>query len=184
MNEVMIQVLVFGVASLGITFVLFKWLDSWAEKNKKTVNGTIKYGGGLLGFVIVTSTLTMVYNMIVPSETNVDISGRWSMVLTRNDGKKVSGEASIHQRLGKKYFSITGRVRTEKKPGFVSFQSISGTITNKMVVFVYVNSRSEQGVARGILLSDNPIDFTLNYFDSHESDKNNDRKGLITFTRK
>ena len=171
------------VLALAVTFVLFRFLRSQAKGKSKTMGGTIKYGGALAGFVVVTGVMLLVYSAIGGGGSNVDISGKWDIRFVRTDGIVVEGEADVVQDSGATSFSVSGTVNTEKVPGFVSFSSTSGTITGRSVVFVYRNSRGEEGIAKGDLTDDAPTLFTVVYADSTDSDRNEDPKGTIEFRK-
>lgn len=176
-------VVAIGILSLGITFVLFKWLKSYAEGQGEHLGGTIKYGGALAGFVVVTSVLLFVYRMVDSRATDVNIDDAWSMDVVHENGSHVFGKARIRQKPGARDFSMSGELTITKPPGYLSFSSKAGAISGQDLIFVYLNSEGEEGLARGTLLTDAPASFSVNYFDSVDADKNDVPRGLIIFTR-
>lgn len=177
-----LYVTAYGLVALAITAILFRWLTSWAQGQGTVLGQGIRYGGSIAGYVLVIALLLIIRVAVSHRPTNVSIDGLWTMDYTREDGGQVSGEGRIAQEGGQRSFSITGGVVTEKDPGFVSFSTLSGTISGRSVVFVYRNSRGEEGNAQGQLTKDAPGYFVVSYRDT--IDLNGDTKGLIAFTRK
>ena len=95
----------------------------------------------------------------------------------------VFGKATFEQRNGDKHFSVSGELKTDKAPGFVSFQPTSGSIMGQSITFTYLNSRGEKGLASGIISESVPSEFTVFYSDAFDSDDNDDPSVRIQFTR-
>ncbi len=179
----LIIILAFGTFALIATAILFKWLGSRATGQGRVLGQTIQYSGSIAGFVLVFGLLVSVYEMLEPIETQVSLAGSWTMQLTREDGSTVDGTATIVQRRGKRSFSITGEIPMARDPGYVSFSTPAAAINDLSVIFVYNNSRGEEGVARGELLEENPDHFTVVYADILDKNFNLDSKGQIRFAR-
>lgn len=181
---------VFGISllSLFITFFLFKVLESYANAEGKALGSTVKYGGALAGFVVVTSSLVVLHNTLLPTpkpETNYDINGQWDIEFLHRShasGDPILGAVSIHQQVGSKQISIVGETYSTVAGNRPAFKSITGTINDGNVIYVYDTTREELGLARGTLLEPTPEEFTVTFIDV--VDKNGDPEGTIKFTRK
>jgi len=181
LDQKIIIILTLGTFSLVATTVLFRKLESYAKGKGKVLGHTIQYGGSIGGFILIFGLLIGAYRLLEPAETQVDLNGKWDMIFTREDTTLVSGTAQILQVRGNRSFSITGEVPMALDPGYVSFSTPVAAVNGMSIIFVYVNSRGEQGVAKGILLVEKPNEFTVNYYDIN--DENLDSKGRITFKR-
>ncbi len=179
-----VEFIVVGAMGLFITLVLFRFLDAWAEGKGAFLGTTVKFGGALAGWVVVTVVLLTVWDRVATVRTSINLDGDWDIVLEREDGVRVMGQAHIHQRRDEPRIHVTGTITTEKKPGYVTFSTKSGTISDRAIHFVYVNSRGEEGLANGQILEDTPNAFTVQYRDAHESDRNGDPQGLMHFSRR
>ena len=101
--------------------------------------------------------------------------------IVRENNKLVTGTAFISQKKGKKVLSIVGEMPSDFHPGFVSFNTTVATLNGMSIVFVYMNSRGEEGVAKGVLVGNKPSQFTVTYFDIN--DDNSEPEGQISFER-
>ena len=196
MNGLKFDFLVITIISLGITFVLFRYLNAFASGKAKLLGTSIKYGGSLVGFVLVFQILLHGYSSIVvpsptptivvsPPETPIYISGEWNIVLITNDQNKRSGTASIRQEPGSARFEIVGEV--EKKAdtsSTVNFFSVVGILKERRIIFLYENDQREIGIALGTIQENEPNSFAIYYYDIMSSDINQDPQGRVILSRR
>jgi hypothetical protein len=185
MSESFVEVVVLAVASLLITFVLFRWLESHAEGQSELLGGTIKYGGALAGFVLVFWLMSHAFERTQEREdgTEIDLAGEYRVELVRKDGQTRKGTATIRQRGKAARIDITGEVENTHQPPSVSFHTVEGVLRGRQLIWLYENEDRELGLALGDIQSDRPDRVVLSYSDLSESDVNSDPRGRLIFTR-
>lgn len=179
------QILTLAVISLIITFVLFETLQSYAQGSTPVVGGSIAYGGALAGYVIVFTILFSAYFKISETEsTDINIGGKWFLLMTKSDGSKRSGRANIEQSRRSVRIEVIGEVVSETSPPSTTFSSLVGVVRKRRIVFIYENSRREMGIVFGDIVDSQPEEFTTFYYDVLSTDTNNDPKGRLKFSRR
>lgn len=170
-----------AVLSLIITFILFKFLESYATGKGNILGSTISYGGSLAGFVLIFYILNSAYMKIMDDneKTSVNIAGEWSIELKTADGIKHTGTAYIKQDKGNIHIKVNGIIDTTK----TSFSSFSGVIIENRILFIYENSEREYGIARAISIHDNPDYIVWKFNDVDEYDDDNTPEGTIEFKK-
>jgi hypothetical protein len=184
-RDTFIEFLSIGILALAITFVLFGILKSYADTKTKRVGGTIKYGGALLGYVIVFGVLSSGYGKFVAAgeRSTIRLAGDYTLTLHRTDGEVRKGSATIRQMRGTTYLDISGKVESETTPPHVTFASTGARLNGRELAFIYKNSRGEMGIGIGVIPEDRPASFTLNYYDVRGTDTNLDPEGRLVFQR-
>jgi len=185
MSNAFFEFLVISIISLIITICLFKKLTSYAEGKTKIFGGSIKYGGGLGGFVLVFFLLFSCYThlAIATDRTEIYLDGKWKLDLIKKDGTKRKGSATINQTKGSKRLEIVGETESRTTPPSVSFSSLVGIIKDRSFIFLYENSRKEMGIAIGHIQDDTPNKFSVSYYDVLSADTNKDPEGKLIFHR-
>ena len=171
-----------ALVSLGLTYVLFKFLKSFATGKSKAVGGTIQYGGALAGFVLIFGILFGAFAKIRPAgvTTPISLAGKWTLTLHTSHGDTIAGSATIRQTKNDPVLEMSGEVGG-KQP--VTFGSMLGVIRNREVYLIYENIDGERGLLRGHVTEDKPKSLLLVYTDLIGYDKNNDPTGTLTLTR-
>jgi hypothetical protein len=181
MNLPFIEFLIIALLSLGVTFVLFHYLQAYAEGQSQILGGTIKYGGSLAGFALISMLFTQVYDSVVKTEnsqktgehTSINIAGDYRMRYEIND-KIQQGEVHIIQEAGDPNFLISGSV------GKRTFRGDCGYVgPRRRMYFLYENNNGEQGIAMGDVLSDRPDSITIAWYDAYTFDVDGDTTGTI-----
>ena len=184
------------VLALATTFVLFKYLSSWAEGQTPLLGGTIKYGGSLAGFVLIFVLLSFLLERVTNIQqklrtdheyTSINLDGGWLMTSYVNGNKHTLGSACIKQSDGSRFLSMAGIIENSKfdktKPN-VSFSTHAGQIAGNIMYVIYQNSDEEMGVGKGIIVGSGKVsEFSFQYTDLINSDKNDNPSGQITFNR-
>jgi hypothetical protein len=172
-----------ALVSLGLTYVLFHFLKSFATGKSKTVGGTIQYGGALAGFVLIFGILFGAFAKLRPETgvtTPISLAGHWSLELHTSRDQTFKGTATIRQRPKDPVLEMSGEVSGPKP---VTFGSMLGVIRNREVYLIYENLEGERGLLRGHVTEDKPKSLLLVYTDLIGSDKNNDPTGTLRLTR-
>lgn len=171
-----------SLASLGLTFVLFKFLKSFATGKSKAVGGTIQYGGALAGFVLIFGILFGAFTKLRPTgvTTPISLAGNWTLELRTSHGQTLKGTATIRQAKHDPVLEMSGEVFGPKP---VTFSSMLGVIRNREVYLIYENLESERGLLRGHATEDKPKSLLLVYTDLIGYDKNDDPMGTLKLTR-
>ena len=179
------QFLVISIFSLIITIYLFEKLKSYAEGKTKLIGGSIKYGGGLGGFVVVFSLLFSAYThlAIATDRTDIYLDGKWTLELIKKDGTIRKGSATINQIEGSKRLEIIGETESRTTPPSVSFSSLVAVLKDRSLIFLYENSRREMGIAIGHIQDNIPNKFSVSYYDVLSADTNKDPEGKIILHR-
>ncbi|MEO8379801.1 MAG: hypothetical protein ABI779_09075 [Acidobacteriota bacterium] len=185
MSDLGFFLIVTGLAliSLGLTFVLFRFLKSSAQGQGKLLGGTIRYGGSLAGFVLVFGLLFGAFHQLRrdPGETTpISLAGKWSLELHPSSGAVVHGSATIRQRRNDPVLDISGEL--VETP--ITFNSIVGVIRNRNIYLIYENLDRERGLIRGQVIEDTPKTLHLVYTDLVGYDLNKDPSGILILTRK
>lgn len=196
MTWVLLAVTVVAFVALGVTYVLFRFLSSWAEGQAKTLGSTVKYGGALAGFIVVYgSMLGGVYTLFDAQDilraqgesTEIIIGGEWIMESTVGPGMQRLGYAEIDQRSGSRFVRVNGTIdnstRDPLRPD-VTFSSLAGQIVGSRLYFIYSNSDDERGVAQADLIGMAPGSFTLVFTDLYGTDYDGFKSGQIRFKKK
>lgn len=185
MSEAFVEFLILSVLSLGITFVLFRWLESRADADSPLLGGTIKYGGALAGFVLIFSLLSYAYEKSSAKDTtSIWLAGEYDIEQLRSDGQKRAGSATITQRKGSSEFDINGEIESKRNPPAVSFHTVAGVLKQRRLIWLYENDRREMGMALGDIRADIPTRIIMTYGDVLGSDLNADIQGRLIFTRR
>jgi hypothetical protein len=171
-----------ALVSLGLTYVLFHFLKSFATGKSKTVGGTIQYGGALAGFVLIFGILFGAFAKLRPTgvTTPISLDGKWSLELHNSHNQTIKGEARIRQTKNDPVLEMSGEVFGPKP---VTFGSMLGVIRHREVYLIYENLEGERGLLRGHVTEDKPKSLLLVYTDLIGSDKNNDPTGTLRLTR-
>lgn len=180
-----IEFLMIGLLTLVVTFGVFGLLKSYAEKKVQGKKGTtLKYGGALLGYILVFGAFSAFYGRFVAAgeQTTIQLDGRYTLALHRADGEVRTGSAVIRQMRGTTYLDISGEVVSKTTPPAVTFASTGARLNGRELAFIYKNSRGEMGVVTGLIPEDQPQSFTLNYYDVR-GDANLDPEGRLVFER-
>lgn len=176
--------IVVGLAllSLGLTYVLFHFLKSFATGKSKTVGGTIQYGGALAGFVLIFGILFGAFAKLRPAgvTTSISLAGKWSLELHTSHDQTIKGAATIRQNRNDPVLEMSGEVFGPKP---VTFGSMLGVIRNREVYLIYENLEGERGLLHGHVTEDKPKSLLLVYTDLIGHDKNNDPTGTLRLTR-
>ena len=176
--------IVVGLAllSLGLTYVLFKFLESFATGKSKTVGGTIQYGGALAGFVLIFGILFGAFAKLRPAgvTTPISLAGKWSVKLHTSHDQTFNGTATIRQTKNDPVLEMSGEVGGAKP---VTFGSMLGVIRNRDLYLIYENIDGERGLLHGHVTEDKPKTLLLVYTDLIGYDKNNDPTGTLRLTR-
>ncbi|HEX7192382.1 MAG TPA: hypothetical protein VF381_12515 [Thermoanaerobaculia bacterium] len=185
MSEVGFFWIVVGLAlvSLGLTYVLFHFLKSFATGKSKTVGGTIQYGGALAGFVLIFGLLFGAFAKLRPETgvtTSISLAGKWSLELRTSRDHVLKGTATIRQRPKDPVLEMSGEVFGPKP---VTFGSMLGVVRNREVYLIYENIEGERGLLRGHVTEDKPKSLLLVYTDLIGYDKNSDPMGTLLLTR-
>jgi hypothetical protein len=181
MNQSFIEFLIIALLSLGVTFVLFHYLQAYAEGQSQLLGGTIKYGGSLAGFALISVLFTQVYDSIVKTEnsqkmgesTVVNLAGDYRMRYEVNN-RMQDGEAHIVQEPGSPNFLISGAVGKRTFRGDCCYVG-----PRRRMYFLYENNAGEQGLAMGDLLSDRPDSIMLAWYDAYTFDVDGDTTGTM-----
>jgi hypothetical protein len=172
-----------ALVSLGLTYVLFRYLRSYASGKGKTLGGTIQYGGALGGFVLVFGLLFGAFHKIRPDPgvtTPISLDGKWSLELHPSNGAVLEGTAVIHQRRKDPVLELSGEISGVKG---VSFGSILGVIRDRNLYLIYENLSGERGLLTGHITDDKPQSVRLIYTDLIGYDKNGDPSGTLLLKR-
>jgi hypothetical protein len=176
-----IEFLIIALLSLGVTFVLFHYLQAYAEGQGQILGGTIKYGGSLAGFALISVLFTQVYDSVVKTEgsqktgerTTINLAGHYKMHYEIHD-RVQEGEVHIVQESGSPNFLISGAV------GKRTFRGDCGYIgPRRRMYFLYENSSGEQGIAMGDILEDRSDSIMLSWYDAYTFDVDGDTTGNI-----
>jgi hypothetical protein len=180
------EFLIVAVLSLGITFVLFRWLESHAEAESPLLGGTIKYGGALAGFVLVFWLSSYLYRNMFSADarTAISLDGEYDMVEIASNRETSRGSATIRQEPGKTSFDITGEIESVQNPPSISFHTLTGIMKERRLVWLYENEQGEMGIALGDVRSDHPDRIVVTYGDVLGTDLNEDVQGRLVFTRR
>ena len=172
-----------ALVSLGLTYVLFRFLRSFATGKSKTVGGTIRYGGALAGFVLIFGLLFGAFRNLRPEPgvtTPISLAGKWSIELRPSKGGVQSGFATIRQRRNDPVLDMSGEL-TGDKP--ITFSSMLGVIRGRNVYLFYENLSGERGLLIGHATDDTPKSLFLIYTDLIGYDKNGDPTGTLLLKR-
>ena len=185
MSEIGFFWVVVGLAlvSLGLTYVLFRFLESFATGKSKTVGGTIQYGGALAGFVLIFGLLFGAFAKLRPETgltTPISLEGAWSLELHTGRGAMFKGKATIRQRPKDPVLEMSGEVFGPKP---VTFGSMLGVIRNRDIYLIYENIEGERGLLHGLVTEDKPKSLLLVYTDLVGHDKNDDPTGTLRLSR-
>ena len=185
-TRIFIHLLIVAVISLAVTFVVFEYLDSYAEGKGELLGGTILYGGALAGYVVIFGILFAAYTKIgnKGEQTNININGQWSLCQVKHNGDERRGIARIYQTKGNTRLEVAGEVESKMTPPSVTFNSLVAVLKGRRFVFLYENNRREMGIALGDIVDNHPNHFTVTYYDVLKSDYNQDPEGQITFSKK
>ena len=183
-------ILAIGLASLIVTFIVFKYLQSFAEGKGNFGNQTIRYGGALAGYVVVFSLLFGAFYSLskeTGKQSEVELKGKWEITLTTSKNEIRKGTAEIIQETHSPFFTITGLVENpDPKRKALAFISPVGVIDDNVVQFIYEThheSGTERGIAKGTVQQNQPSEFFLTYEDLIGHDNNEDPVGRIEFSR-
>lgn len=183
-----IELLILAVLALVITFIVFERLRAWAKARVQNPvgAGTIEYGGGLAGFVLVFWLLSFSYARFVAGEegTPINIDGQYDLTMYREDGETRRGSATVRQMRGSPMTVVSGTVESRTTPPSVTFSSVIARLNDRKLVLIYENSREETGVALGHIPEDRPSRFILNYYDLRHTGQNVDFEGRLEFVRR
>jgi hypothetical protein len=171
-----------ALVSLGLTYVLFKFLESFATGKSKAIGGTIQYGGALAGFVLIFGILFGAFAKLRPTgvTTPISLDGKWSLELHTSHDQRIPGTATIRQTKNDPVLEMSGEVFGPKP---VTFGSMLGVIRNREVYLIYENLEGERGLLHGHVTEDNPKSLLLVYTDLIGHDKNDDPTGTLTLKR-
>lgn len=188
----LLQLLPFVViclVALTITVVLFKHLDSSAEGEGTALNGKVKYGGALAGFVVVSGVLSSIYVLTKPEDleisrvgilevTEIDIAGRWEMrhrfVDLETEELEDSGrweEVCIHQKRGVPSFTVEGYILSQLGGDQdISFRSSQASIEGQKLEFTLLTNTGESAKAQAYIASNDPRQMIFEIIDQDEPD--------------
>jgi hypothetical protein len=192
-NDQLLEFLVIAALALAVTFVLFRYLDAYAEGKARVLGDTIRYGGALGGFVIVVIVLVQLYEgfvrQMLPGETTeIDLDGVWIVQQTTSDGTVLSGRLTIEQRPGDARLEISGEVEDTKDDAGTQFSSLVGRLNGKKLFAVYeaptAAGPSQFGLLRGTVVGTTPKELVLRYEDIASTDANDDTRGTLALTRR
>ena len=171
-----------ALVSLGLTYVLFRFLKSFATGKSKTVGGTIQYGGALAGFVLIFGILFGAFTKLRPTgvTTPISLAGKWSLELHTSHNETFKGTATIRQAKNDPVLEMSGEVAGPKP---VTFSSMLGVIRHRDVYLIYENLEGERGLLHGHVTEDKPQSLLLVYTDLIGHDKNNDPTGTLRLKR-
>jgi hypothetical protein len=178
-------IIVTGLAlvSLGLTFVLFRFLKASAEGKGKLLGGTITYGGSLAGFVLLFSILFGAFYRLRSDPgvtTSIAVAGNWKATLQTSSGMKFNGTATIRQRRSDPIFAMSGEINGKKT---VTFDSMVGMIRERDIYLIYENLEGERGIIRGKVTTDTPTTLRLVYTDLIGFDTNADPSGMLVLQK-
>ena len=152
-SSVFLEFLIISVLSLVATFVLFKWLTSYAHGKTKFLSGSIRYGGAVAGFVLIFVVLFYAWAEFSATgdRTEIDLAGKWNMRMVKTDQSERAGLATIRQSAGSTRVSLVGEVESRSTPPSVSFHTLVGVVRQRQLVILWENSRGEMGIALGTI---------------------------------
>ncbi|HET7436999.1 MAG TPA: hypothetical protein VFN10_19980 [Thermoanaerobaculia bacterium] len=185
MSDTRFFLVVTGLAliSVGLTFILFRFLKSSAEGKGKLLGGTITYGGSLAGFVLIFTMLFGAFYRLRSDPgvtTPINIEGHWKVELQTSKGGTIDGTATIRQRHGDPIFSMSGEISGTKP---ITFDSMVGMIRERDIYLIYENLEGERGIIRGKVTADKPNTLRLVYTDLAGYDRNADPTGMLILER-
>jgi hypothetical protein len=173
-----------ALVSLGLTFVLFRFLQSQAKGKGKLLGGTIQYGGALAGFVMIFGLMFGAFHRLRADPgvtTPVSLAGTWSLEMRTSAQAVVTGTVTIRQRRNDPVLEMSGDVTGPGGAG--TFNTIVGVIRDRNIFLVYENLDGERGLIRGQATADAPKMLRLAYNDLAGYDKNHDPAGSIVLKR-
>lgn len=186
-REILIPTLA-AVLSLVCTFVLFRYLQSFASAENPFLGGNIKYGGALGGFVLIFWLLTKTFYKVASQDekkTPIDIAGEWDTETRENvpDGLR-KGMAVIDQRPNDPTFDVTMELEEIDDPNKkLAIKSLIGYIRGREIIWVYESSGRQVGIAMANAHEDRPQRLRMRYYDS-VFDELKGRQGSVDWVRR
>ncbi len=178
--------------SLVSTYILFRYLNATASGEGRFLNGTVKYGGSLAGFVVVSLVLFGGYkaifkekptervgnSIIKPTSTEIDINGRWLLEFREPSVDNIrnlypTGSVCIRQEDQSTAFIISGDIYEDGQrsaKNLATFRSEVGKINGNRATFRYsmTSNGGVTGEANIVITNDVPKMLLVDYRDDND----------------
>lgn len=181
--ELIVVVVVLALVALLLTFVLFRYLDSFAQGQSEVMGATIKYGGALGGFVLILSLLSVMVIKFSEIETlmrsedehsSYSVNGVWQL----QEGSLRDGCMKIEQHSNSRLINVVAILEDDANLT-TTMVSLIGEVVGNRIYFVFQSSTDEVGLAIADLIAHSPKQLTLNLEDLAMHERDGIKKGKL-----